>query len=114
MYLIKFISTFICELSFSHFLLFFNSGNNQRLEFLGDTVLQLIVSDYLFKHFPSHHEGHLFLLRSSLVSNETQALVCDELGMRKFLIKEPNVTKDGQLADIKMKDKADLVEGMHS
>ena len=34
-------------------------GSNQRLEFLGDTVLQLIVSDYLYKHFPEHHEGHL-------------------------------------------------------
>jgi ribonuclease III len=34
-------------------------GSNQRLEFLGDTVLQLISSEYLYKHFPEHHEGHL-------------------------------------------------------
>lgn len=34
-------------------------GSNQRLEFLGDTVLQLIVSEYLYKFFPEHHEGHL-------------------------------------------------------
>lgn len=34
-------------------------GSNQRLEFLGDTVLQLIASDYLYKYFPEHHEGHL-------------------------------------------------------
>ncbi|CAB0038163.1 unnamed protein product [Trichogramma brassicae] len=34
-------------------------GSNQRMEFLGDTVLQLIVSEYLYKHFPEHHEGHL-------------------------------------------------------
>lgn len=34
-------------------------GSNQRLEFLGDTVLQLIASDYLYKFFPEHHEGHL-------------------------------------------------------
>lgn len=44
-------------------------GHNQRLEFLGDTVLQLVASDYLFKHFPDHHEGHLS------VSN--QLLFCD-------------------------------------
>ena len=44
-------------------------GSNQRLEFLGDTVLQLICSDYLYKHFPEHHEGHLSLLRSSIVNN---------------------------------------------
>ena len=35
------------------------SGHNQRLEFLGDTVLQIVASEYLFKHFPEHHEGHL-------------------------------------------------------
>lgn len=35
------------------------SGHNQTLEFLGDTVLQFISSEYLFKHFPDHHEGHL-------------------------------------------------------
>lgn len=34
-------------------------GHNQRLEFLGDTVLQLIASEYLYHHFPEHHEGHL-------------------------------------------------------
>lgn len=34
-------------------------GSNQRLEFLGDTVLQLISSEYLYRHFPEHHEGHL-------------------------------------------------------
>lgn len=38
---------------------FICSGSNQRLEFLGDTVLQLIASNYLYKHFPEHHEGHL-------------------------------------------------------
>ena len=47
-------------------------GSNQRLEFLGDTVLQLVTSDYLYKYFPDHHEGHLSLLRSSLVNNRTQ------------------------------------------
>jgi len=34
-------------------------GSNQRLEFLGDTVLQLIASEYLYRFFPEHHEGHL-------------------------------------------------------
>src|SRR5690606_3157266 len=39
-------------------------GSNQRMEFLGDSVLQLISSEYLYKYFPEHHEGHLSLLRS--------------------------------------------------
>ncbi|KAG8234044.1 hypothetical protein J437_LFUL014131 [Ladona fulva] len=42
-------------------------GSNQRLEFLGDTVLQLIASEYLYKFFPEHHEGHLSGLDYCLV-----------------------------------------------
>lgn len=79
-------------------------GSNQRLEFLGDTVLQLVASEYLYKHFPEHHEGHLSLLRSSLVNNRTQAVVCDDLGMVDFAI---YAYPKGEL---KTKDRADLLE----
>jgi hypothetical protein len=50
-------------------------GHNQRLEFLGDTVLQLIASEYLFKHFPEHHEGHL-----SVSSNVPHKVFCGPCG----------------------------------
>ena len=43
------------------------SGHNQRLEFLGDSILQLVTSVFLFKHFPSHHEGHLSVSVTCLV-----------------------------------------------
>ncbi|CAH0686174.1 unnamed protein product [Spodoptera exigua] len=80
-------------------------GSNQRLEFLGDTVLQLVVSDRLYRHFPDHHEGHLSLLRSSLVNNRTQSMVCDDLDMSSYAIynnpKAKPTTK---------KHKADLLE----
>ncbi|XP_058800007.1 ribonuclease 3 isoform X2 [Phymastichus coffea] len=79
-------------------------GSNQRLEFLGDTVLQLIVSEYLYKFFPEHHEGHLSLLRSSLVNNKTQAVVCDDLGMTQYAL------YGNPKADLKTKDRADLLE----
>ncbi|XP_055387198.1 ribonuclease 3 [Condylostylus longicornis] len=79
-------------------------GSNQRLEFLGDTVLQLICSEYLYRHFPEHHEGHLSLLRSSLVNNRTQAVVCDDLGMTKYAV------YSNPKADLKTKDRADLLE----
>ncbi|KAK7873256.1 hypothetical protein R5R35_011330 [Gryllus longicercus] len=79
-------------------------GSNQRLEFLGDTVLQLIASEYLYKYFPEHHEGHLSLLRSSLVNNRTQAVVCNDLGMTNYaLYANPK-------AELKTKDRADLLE----
>ncbi|CAD7089834.1 unnamed protein product [Hermetia illucens] len=88
------------SIGFTHLTL----GSNQRLEFLGDTVLQLICSEYLYRHFPEHHEGHLSLLRSSLVNNRTQAMVCDDLGMTQFAVYL------NHKADLKTKDRADLLE----
>ncbi|XP_054713969.1 ribonuclease 3-like [Uloborus diversus] len=79
-------------------------GSNQRLEFLGDTVLQLVASEYLYKFFPEHHEGHLSLLRSSLVNNRTQAVVCQDLGMVEYAIYPHDKV------ELKPKDKADLLE----
>lgn len=79
-------------------------GSNQRLEFLGDTVLQLICSEYLYRHFPEHHEGHLSLLRSSLVNNRTQSVVCDDLGMTQYAVYST------PKPDLKTKDRADLLE----
>jgi len=79
-------------------------GSNQRLEFLGDSVLQLVTSEFLYKHFPDHHEGHLSLLRASLVNNRTQAVVCDDLGMTKY------ASYSTSKPEIKVKDKADLLE----
>ena len=35
------------------------SGDNERLEFLGDSIVKFIVSDLVFRHFPDHQEGHL-------------------------------------------------------
>ncbi|XP_073837215.1 ribonuclease 3-like [Musca autumnalis] len=88
------------SIGFTHLTL----GSNQRLEFLGDTVLQLICSEYLYRHFPEHHEGHLSLLRSSLVNNRTQAVVCDDLGMTKYAV------YSNPKAELKTKDRADLLE----
>ncbi|XP_045599544.2 ribonuclease 3 [Procambarus clarkii] len=79
-------------------------GSNQRLEFLGDTVLQLVSSEYLYRYFPEHHEGHLSLLRSSLVNNRTQAVVCDDLGMTTYAMYSHLKT------ELKTKDRADLLE----
>ncbi|KAL8611812.1 hypothetical protein ACOMHN_053533 [Nucella lapillus] len=84
-------------------------GHNQRLEYLGDTVLQLIASEYLYKHFPEHHEGHLSLLRSSLVNSRTQSIVCDDLGMLDFVIYNNTGTDK---FDMKTKQKADLLEAV--
>lgn len=88
------------SIGFTHLTL----GSNQRLEFLGDTVLQLICSEFLYRHFPEHHEGHLSLLRSSLVNNRTQSVVCDDLGMAQYAVYA------NPKAELKTKDRADLLE----
>src|SRR5438093_4526748 len=44
--------------------------DNQRLEFLGDAILQLVITEYLYGHFRSEAEGQLTKLRSRLVSRE--------------------------------------------
>ncbi|XP_063154845.1 ribonuclease 3 isoform X2 [Candoia aspera] len=80
-------------------------GHNQRMEFLGDSIMQLVATEYLFIHFPDHHEGHLTLLRSSLVNNRTQAKVAEELGMQEFAItndktKRPIALRTKTLADL--------------
>ena len=51
------------------------------MELLGDSLVQWIVTDYLYRHFPEHHEGHLTLLRSSLVNRTIQAQVAGEIGL---------------------------------
>ncbi|KAL7672184.1 hypothetical protein ACOME3_007078 [Neoechinorhynchus agilis] len=57
-------------------------GDNQRLEFLGDSVMKLIISHYLFQKFPYHHEGCLSTMRAELVSNSYQARLFETTGLR--------------------------------
>ena len=60
-------------------------GNNQRMELLGDSLVQWVVTDYLYQHFPEHHEGHLTLLRSSLVNRNIQAQIAGEIGLDQYV-----------------------------
>ncbi len=59
--------------------------SNERLEFLGDSVLALVVCLMLFEHFPSYLEGDLTKIKSMLVSRRTCARVAKRLGLHKFL-----------------------------
>lgn len=60
--------------------------SNERLEFLGDSILSLLVSDYLFKHYPDFTEGELTNLRSSIVKTSALANVAKELDLGNFLL----------------------------
>ena len=58
---------------------------NERLEFLGDSVLGLAITEYIFNHFPKMQEGGLAKLRANLVSAETLTEVARELELGDFI-----------------------------
>ena len=60
--------------------------NNERLEFLGDAVIESITSDYLFIEYPHYDEGKLTKLRSKLVSRQSLNAIACELGLNKHII----------------------------
>lgn len=62
------------------------TGHNERLEFLGDSVLGLIVSGYLYSHLPTQSEGHLSHLRAHLVGAESCVRYIRQLGLEKHLM----------------------------
>ena len=62
------------------------SINNERLEFLGDAVLEGIVSDYLFIEYPHESEGFLTKTRSKIVSRQSLNALAEKLGIDKMVI----------------------------
>lgn len=57
--------------------------SNERLEFLGDSVLSIVVSDYLYNHYPDIPEGELTKLRARLVCEKSLAKYASQLGLPK-------------------------------
>lgn len=62
-----------------------NLSSNERLEFLGDSILSFVVSDYLYKNFTHLPEGDLTNLRALLVQAKTLGKISDELGFGAHL-----------------------------
>lgn len=62
------------------------TNTNQRLEFLGDAVLELISSDFLYCLFNDYNEGDLTKIRAKLVCEENLACIARELKLYKFLL----------------------------
>ena len=60
--------------------------NNERLEFLGDAVLDAVVGDIVFRHFPGKREGFLTTTRSKLVQRETLNHLAKEMGINKLIL----------------------------
>ncbi|NLK65316.1 MAG: ribonuclease III [Tissierellia bacterium] len=64
----------------------YNKVNNERLEFLGDAVLSISVSRFIFDKFPDYPEGELTKLRSRVVCEDTLSLVAANLNLGKYLL----------------------------
>ncbi len=63
-----------------------NKNHNERLEFLGDAVLELIISDYLYENYPHLSEGKLTKLRADLVCEASLARLAFELNLGQYLL----------------------------
>ena len=69
--------------SFSHE---YQAPHQEQLEFLGDSVLQLIMTDELFRRFPDQKEGHLSKLRSSIVNEKSLAIISTGLKLNDLVL----------------------------
>mgnify|MGYP003394607541 CR=1 FL=1 len=63
----------------------FSLGHNERLEYLGDAVLELIVTDYLYKNYPDLAEGEMTSLRAALVNSQMLLQISDRLDFNDYL-----------------------------
>ena len=68
--------------------------HNERLEFLGDAVVELVVTDFLFKKYPDKNEGELTSYRAALVNAITLSEVASELKMNDYLLLSKGEAKD--------------------
>ncbi|MCH2045444.1 MAG: ribonuclease III [Saprospiraceae bacterium] len=59
--------------------------NNERLEFLGDAILDSVTAEYLFKKYPTQNEGFLTQMRSKMVNRKTLNRVAAEMGLDVFM-----------------------------
>ena len=72
-----------------------SARNNERLEFLGDSLLGLIVSIEIMKKFPRSSEGELTRIRASLVNGESLSSVANQLGIGKMVLLGDGEKKSG-------------------
>jgi ribonuclease-3 len=68
--------------------------HNERLEFLGDAVLELAATSFLFKKYPKRNEGELTSFRAALVNTNTLSEVASKLGFNDFLLLSKGESKD--------------------
>ncbi|MDD2657445.1 MAG: ribonuclease III [Candidatus Pacebacteria bacterium] len=87
-------------------------SHNERLEFLGDAVLELAATDFLFKKFPAKPEGELTAYRAALVNTVSLAASSQALGVNDFLLLSKGESKDtGRARDVILADAFEAIIG---
>lgn len=65
--------------------------NNERLEFLGDSILDAVISDYLYKTYPNEREGFLTEMRSKIVNGEKLKELAVQIKLDQFIVQKNNL-----------------------
>lgn len=88
-------------------------SNNERLEFLGDAVLELAVTEELFKRFPKKEEGELTVYRAALVNTRRLREIAGELGIDKCILVSKGEARDleGRGGETVLADSVEAVIG---
>lgn len=90
----------------------YTGNHNERLEFLGDAVLELAVTDFLFKKYPASPEGQLTSYRAALVNTVSLAECARSLGVNDFLLLSKGESKDtGRARDVILADAFEAIIG---
>ena len=72
-----------------------HTDSNERLEFLGDAVLDFVTAEHLYRHFPAEDEGFLTRLRAQIVNGQALARFASELGLGDLILMSDAVYRDG-------------------
>ncbi len=68
--------------------------NNERLEFLGDAVIETVASEYVYQLYPNRNEGFLTQIRSMLVRRPTLNLIAGKMGLREYVISKELINSE--------------------
>jgi ribonuclease III len=69
--------------------------DNERLEFLGDAVIKLVISEYLYNKYPTHNEGDLTKVRAVAISDDVLSIVSKRLGLGEYVLLGTNEKRTG-------------------
>jgi ribonuclease-3 len=86
--------------------------HNERLEFLGDAVLELVVTHFLYKKFPGRNEGELTAYRSAIVNTVSLSKAASFMGINEYLLLSKGESKDtGRARSIILADTVEAIIG---